>query len=226
GVGALVAIGAGLWGRLPRVVGGVLGWVGLVAVVASGVLLSTEVAWPGYAAAWPVLGSAAVIVAGFSAGRGGAAGLLSWKPAVWVGGLSYSLYLWHWPLLVAATGLWGELGGKKGLLVAAVSFIPAYLSYRFVENPFRFAAPIAKSNKLALSMGANFSMAGVAAGLVLMLMVPQAGTNPQEGQGHTAAGAQAIGSGAEPGAGTVESLATVEWFVPAATQATEDIPPP
>src|SRR5699024_12050111 len=54
GVGALVAIGARWWGRLPRVVGVVLGWVGLVAVVASGVLLSTEVAWPGYAAAWPV----------------------------------------------------------------------------------------------------------------------------------------------------------------------------
>ncbi len=224
GVGALVAIGATWWLRVPRLVAVVLGWAGLVAVIASGVFLSSAVAWPGYAAVWPVLGTAAVIVAGYTSGRAGAAGLLSWKPAVWVGGLSYSLYLWHWPLLVAAAGFWGELGGKRGLLVAGASFIPAYLSYRFVENPFRFAKPIAKSNRLALSMGANFSLAGVAAGLVLMLVVPQVGTNPQEEQ--AAAGAQAVGSGTEPPAGSLASLASVEWFVPAATQATEDIPPP
>ena len=225
GVGALVAIGATWWSRVPRLVAVVLGWAGLVAVVASGVFLDSAVAWPGYAAAWPVLGTAAVIVAGFASGRAGAAGLLSWKPAVWVGGLSYSLYLWHWPLLVAATGIWGELGGKKGLLVAAVSFIPAYLSYRFVENPFRFATPIAKSNKLALSMGANFSLAGVAAGLVLMLVVPQVGTNPQEGQ---AAGAAALRQGgsanAEAPPGSVQSLASIDWFTPQATEATESVP--
>src|SRR5690625_7929099 len=63
GVGALVAVGARGWGGLPRVVGVVLGWVGRVAVVAGGVVLTTEGAWPGYAAAWPVVGSAAVVVA-------------------------------------------------------------------------------------------------------------------------------------------------------------------
>ncbi len=225
GVGALVAIGATWWLRVPRLVAVVLGWAGLVAVIASGVFLSSAVAWPGYAAVWPVLGTAAVIVAGYTSGRAGAAGLLSWKPAVWVGGLSYSLYLWHWPLLVAAAGFWGELGGKRGLLVAGASFIPAYLSYRFVENPFRFAKPIAKSNRLALSMGANFSLAGVAAGLVLMLVVPQVGTNPQEGQ---AAGAAALRQGGsanqEEPPGSVQSLASIDWFTPQATVATSDNP--
>ncbi len=225
GVGALVAIGATWWLRVPRLVAVVLGWAGLVAVIASGVFLSSAVAWPGYAAVWPVLGTAAVIVAGYTSGRAGAAGLLSWKPAVWVGGLSYSLYLWHWPLLVAAAGFWGELGGKRGLLVAGASFIPAYLSYRFVENPFRFAKPIAKSNRLALSMGANFSLAGVAAGLVLMLIVPQVGTNPQEGQ---AAGAAALRQGGsanqEEPPGSVQSLASIDWFTPQATEATASVP--
>src|SRR5690625_7212238 len=96
GLGALVAFGARWWGRLPPVVGVVLGWVGLVAVVASGVVLTTEVAWPGYAAAWPVLGSAAVIVAGFCSGRAGAAGVLAWKPPVWGGGGGWSVYMWPW----------------------------------------------------------------------------------------------------------------------------------
>ncbi len=221
GVGALVAIGAGLWANLPHRAGIALSWSGLVAVLASGVLLTTEVAWPGYAAAWPVLGSAAVIIGGFTSGRAGAAGVLSWKPAVWVGGLSYSLYLWHWPLLIAATGLWGELGAKRGLLVAAFSFIPAWLSFKLVENPIRFATSVARSNRLALSIGLNFSLIGVTAGLVLSLVVPQAPSNPQA---EHASGAAVLDRGdvAEPG--TVASLADVDWFTPEATLATESVP--
>src|SRR5699024_10528321 len=147
-------------------------------------------------------------------------------PAVWVGGLSYSLYLWHWPLLVAATGLWGELGGKKGLVVAAVSFVPAWLSYKLVENPFRFAAPVARSNRLALSLGANFSLVGVAAGWVLMWVVPQVGANPEQEQ--QAQGAAALHHGgsasAEAPPGSVASLASIGWFIPQATQAPESVP--
>src|SRR5690625_8039764 len=85
-------------------------------------------------------------------------------------------------LFRSATGLWGELGGKKGLLVAAFSFIPAWVSYKFVENPFRFATPVARSNRLALSLGANFSLVGVAAALVLMLVVPKVGADPEQEQ--------------------------------------------
>jgi len=221
GLGAMVAIGAGLWQRLPRPVSAVLGWVGLAAVLTSGVFLSTGVAWPGYAALWPVLGSALVIVGGFTSGNAGPAVVLARRPAVWVGGLSYSLYLWHWPLIVAATSLWGELSAGQGALVALLSLLPAWLSYRFVENPFRFAAPVARSNRLALSLGGNFSLTGVAAGLVLMLLVP--GANPQAGQ---AAGAAVLHrtntQSAQPG--SVESLADVEWFTPEAALAPDSVP--
>lgn len=218
GIGAFVAIGAGLWRKVPRIVAIILGWIGLIAVATSGLIVTEEWAWPGYAALWPTLGTAAVIVAGYTSGRAGPAGLLAWQPAVWIGGLSYSLYLWHWPLLVSATAMWGELGAKRGLLVVAFSFIPAYLSYKLIENPIRFAQPVARSNRLALSLGANFSLIGVAAGLALALVVPSSSTPADDLR---AAGAEALGV---QGQGTVESLKEVDWFVPAVTEAVDDRP--
>ncbi|PYF99412.1 Peptidoglycan/LPS O-acetylase OafA/YrhL, contains acyltransferase and SGNH-hydrolase domains [Georgenia satyanarayanai] len=221
GIGAFVAIGATQWGRLPRAVATVLGWAGLATVVLSGLLLTSEVTWPGSAALLPTLGTAAVIVAGFVHGNRGPARLLAWKPAVWVGGLSYSLYLWHWPLIVAATALWGDLGGKRGLLVMAAAVVPAYLSYRFVENPIRFSGSVSRSDGLALSIGANFSLVGVAAGLALVLAVPI--TAPSAG---AASGAAALedGAGQTTGPGSLASLAEVEGFVPAPVDAPDDVP--
>ncbi|MGB7449421.1 MAG: acyltransferase, partial [Ornithinimicrobium sp.] len=157
GVGAFVAIGSTVWTRVPRLVAIPLGWLGLGAVVLSGMMVSAETAWPGYAALLPTLGSAAVIVAGFTSGPAGPAGLLGLRPAVWVGGLSYSLYLWHWPLLISAEAQWGELSAVQGLAVAVSSAVPAYLSYRFVENPLRFAKPLSRSHPLTLSLGMNFT---------------------------------------------------------------------
>ena len=221
GIGALVAIGAATWQRIPRPAAVALGWAGLAAVVTSGFVFSSSTAWPGYAALLPTLGTAAMIVAGYTSGRSGVAGILSWRPAVWVGGLSYSLYLWHWPLIIAATAYWGELGARRGLLVVAASFVPAYLSYKLVENPVRFA-PALKSNRLSLSVGANFTAVGVVAGLMLVLLVPSStgGTGDRQAQG-----ASAIGTGAVPEPGTTASLAEIDWFVPDAVTAVEDVPP-
>ncbi|HEV6952407.1 MAG TPA: acyltransferase family protein, partial [Promicromonospora sp.] len=210
----------------------VLGWLGLVAIAVSGLVFSSSSAWPGYLALVPTLGTAAVIVAGFSAGRWGPAVLLSWRPAVWVGGLSYSLYLWHWPLIICATAYWGELGTKRGLLVMLASFVPAYLSYKLVENPIRFAPALSRSNRLTLSIGANCTLVGVLAGLVLALAVPSTSAAPTgDGEAAGAGVVQQDGTGeegtsapVEGGDGTVESLAGVEWFVPAAVDATSDVP--
>lgn len=209
GIGAFVAIGAARWARLPQRVAVVLGWLGLATVLASGLFLSSSVPWPGYAALAPTLGTAAVIVAGYTSGRAGPAGLLAARPAVWVGGLSYSLYLWHWPLWVAATNQWGDLGAARGLLVMAASFVPAYLSYRFVENPIRFSRPIAASPRTALSIGGNFSLAGAVAGLALVAAIATSGV--PGGDDREPGGAAALASGDA---------------APTATPTTDDAPPP
>ena len=75
-----------------------------------------------------------------------------------------------------------------GLLVTAAAFVPAYLSYRFIENPIRFSRPVARSNFLALSIGANFSLVGVVAGLALVLAVPSSSA----GGGEDSPGAVAL----------------------------------
>ena len=222
GIGALVAIGSLHWSRLPRWSAIALGWAGLIAVILSGLLITAETAWPGYAALLPTLGTAAVIIAGYTSGSAGPAGILARRPAVWVGGLSYSLYLWHWPLLVAAAAYWGGLSPLRGAVIAIGSVIPAYLSYRFVENPIRFSRHL-DSNRLSLSIGANFSAIGVVAGLVLMLAVPTgAGPGPRDASGAAAITENTDEDEARPG--SVESLSLIDSFVPAATEATQDVP--
>jgi peptidoglycan/LPS O-acetylase OafA/YrhL len=222
GVGAGLALAAGACSRLPRTPALVLGWAGLGAIGLSGVLFSTGTPFPGYAAALPVLGAAAVITAGFPVAAGGSASLLGKEPFRWLGRLSYSLYLWHWPLLVVATARWGALSPLTGLAIAVASVVPAWLTFRLVENPFRYSALVARSPRLTLSLGANFSLAGVAAGLALLALVTSvSATNP-------GAGAPALGGAVlredprnDPAGAPVDS---VEWMTPTPAQATSDLP--
>ena len=218
-VGAAAAIGAQHWKRLHRGPAIVIGWLGLAAIAASGALFDASARWPGYRALLPTLGTAAVIVAGFSAGGGGAARLLSWRPMVWVGGLSYSLYLWHWPLLVAATAHWGKLGALRGLGVVAISLLPAWLSHRFVENPIRFSRRVGRSSRFALSLGLGFTLTGAAAGLALWCAVPGHPPSRQP----LALGARALGS--NPGAtASAAPRDHSDTIVPDPMQAPKDIP--
>ena len=215
-VGAAIAIGASQLARMPRAVAVVLGWGGLAAIAAAGLVYSVQTPWPGYAAALPVLGAAAVIATGTAAGRTGPIVLLGTKPFLWVGALSYSLYLWHWPLIVIATYHWGELSVERGLVVAAFSVIPAWITYRMIENPFRHSVTISRSPRLALSIGANATLIGVLAGVFVVLAVPQAAGKPAG----PSPGAAALGSGSNAGA----PVDSVPWITPDPLQATDDVP--
>lgn len=171
GVGAAIAVWAGHLSRLPELMGRCLQIGGLIAIVVAGLTFSSETVFPGYAALLPVLGAAAVIVGGM-AGRdvGGPAQLLNTAPMRWVGDLSYSLYLWHWPLLVFATYLMGEdLRFRYGLLVVLFAFIPAWMSYTYVETPFRDWTLVKESVSRALRAGAALMAVSVLAGLALLV---------------------------------------------------------
>ena len=178
GAGALVALGAGAWARWSPGWGAVLAWVGVAAVVASGFLVDTATPWPGYAALVPVLGTAAVIVGGYTHSRWSPAGLLGTAPMVWIGGLSYSLYLWHWPLLRFWDWQFGPPSVTVGLLIVAASVGPAWLSYRFVESPIRHAKSLSLKPRYALSVGFNFTMVSLVAGLLLTAAASAPNTTP------------------------------------------------
>ena len=190
-IGALVAIGATVWTRIPSRAAALLGWAGLAAIAAGALTQSTATPWPGYAAALPVLGAAAVLVGGFTAGRAGAVAVLGRRPMVWVGGLSYSLYLWHWPMAVAAQTLWP--GDSKALVATvAASVIPSWLAYHYIENPARHARLFSVRAKPALLLGAGLSLTGVLAGLAVVVSTPTAKlADPAQAQGPLVYGSSA-----------------------------------
>ncbi|MGZ4453551.1 MAG: acyltransferase family protein [Nocardioides sp.] len=169
-VGGACAIGIGAAHRLPRAAAVTLGWLGLTAIVASLFVADASSMWPGWLAAVPVLGTAAIIVAG-GAWRDAAPRFLSARPMIGLGALSYSLYLWHWPLLIGERNLAGHAGVWTGLLVVAFSFVPAWLCYRYVEQPTRRSRLLARPRR-AVGLGLVASAAAASCGLVLITAVP------------------------------------------------------
>ncbi|GAA4804807.1 acyltransferase family protein [Nocardioides caeni] len=171
GVGALLAIAAPyLARRLPAAARALLGVLGLAAIVTVMLAYDTSWAWPSTGTLLPVLGAAALILAGGDTGRGaGVTWLLGIRPAVWVGALSYSLYLWHWPLLVAAEGIWGDdLRVRHTLLVVLFSVVPAWLSYRYVENPIRTSGAWAPTGR-ALWLGLGTTLVSIGTGIAVIV---------------------------------------------------------
>ncbi|MEP7301467.1 MAG: acyltransferase, partial [Caldimonas sp.] len=141
GVGALVALQAPR--PLPRPAVQALAAGGLALVLVCVFVPWPEGHFPGAGAAGATLGTAALLFAvhhAHSLGPVGAA--LRSRPAVFFGLISYSLYLWHWPLLAIDRALRVEptpAANRAGLVAAAV--LLAWLSHRFVETPFRRRRP-------------------------------------------------------------------------------------
>jgi len=111
--------------------------IGLVLMIAPIFLYDKETPFPGLAALAPVLGCALAIYSTENE-RTRVATLLSWKPIVFVGLISYSLYLWHWPIFAFATyELLRPLTSLEAFLCVLVAVTAAAISWRFIEQPFR-----------------------------------------------------------------------------------------
>ncbi|UZJ24568.1 acyltransferase [Rhodococcus antarcticus] len=132
---------------VPGVARIVLGWAGLALVLGAALTFTTSSAFPGWIALLPTMGTAMVLFSGSAATGASAPGsvgaLLSVRPATWIGDISYSLYLWHWPVLVfylAASDR--ESPDDLGVvMVLALSLVAAAWSARTVENRFRHVRP-------------------------------------------------------------------------------------
>ncbi len=124
--------------------------IGLLLIVFPMILYDQATTFPGVAAVAPCLGTALVIYSGHSSMVGRA---LSVKPVVFVGLISYSLYLWHWPLLVLTRITYGTAKLPAGAASVAVvaSFALAIISWHYVEKPFRNRRLIDRRQIFALS---------------------------------------------------------------------------
>lgn len=142
GVGALAALVIHRL-RLGPVVSALMGWVGIAGLLVSLFLFSETTVFPGYAAALPVVATALVILAGSRDPNAGAGRILGNRPMQFIGLISYSIYLVHWPLLTIprlATLSDDGLPLWAGLSLAAASVPIGWLLFRFVEQPLRAPA--------------------------------------------------------------------------------------
>jgi peptidoglycan/LPS O-acetylase OafA/YrhL len=124
--------------------------VGLVMLGASIIFINERDSFPGWVALGPTVGTALVIFAGPLAWANRT--ILSWKPVVLVGLISYPLYLWHWPLFSFSRLINEAPRGRFVLdpMLVVSSFVLAYLTYRFVETPIRLVKDRARRRRGAL----------------------------------------------------------------------------
>ncbi len=141
-----------------------LGWAGLAAILTSGVLFTATTPFPGWAALIPTVGTALALRGGTAATRTALARTLAWRPLQELGRLSYSWYLWHWPVLVFAAGLYGELPLATRVALALGSLLLAEASYRLIENPVRHNRWIAARSRRGLGLLAGVTVLSLAVG--------------------------------------------------------------
>jgi hypothetical protein len=111
-----------------------------------------------------------------------------------VGKISYSLYLWHWPFVVFAVAIWGDLSPAWLTLATLASVIPAAISHRLIENPIHHSRILSLKPKRALAVGGICIIAGAGVGLALSVDRVQIDVLP-EGQ---APGAKVLAAGEFP----------------------------
>ncbi|HEY1175682.1 MAG TPA: acyltransferase family protein, partial [Phytomonospora sp.] len=173
GAGALLALSATRLKRLPPAVAAAMGWLGLAAIVLSALAFDDATSYPGFLALLPTAGTVLVLAGGLVPSRGDARLLLARKPAVWIGGLSYGWYLWHWPLLVIGPEALGTRPSLRlSLALSAIALLLAWATLRLVENPLRFHRAFRRRPWRALGAGLGLSASAAAVILVASVFPP------------------------------------------------------
>jgi peptidoglycan/LPS O-acetylase OafA/YrhL len=163
GIGGLLA--AALSGRalgrrrdseavpIPPLARTALAWAGLALIAWTAYTYTGHTPFPGWQALVPVLGTAAVIAAVAPQSAGSPGPILALRPIQWLGNVSYSVYLWHWPLIALVPYVSGDhLGRLDKAVIIVVSLVLAGLTKRYVEDRFRtphWGRPLIKPFALA-----------------------------------------------------------------------------
>ena len=174
-LGGMLAVSTG-WRYMPSRLRSVLGVLGIFSIAAACWSYGATTAFPGYAALLPTVGAALVIIAGRTEAYWSADRLLGTAPFQYLGDISYSLYLWHWPVII----YFGQLTGRKisfldGLVILAVSCLLAHLTKMLIEDPFRKAGRhSARSRSYILAALCVVASLVVAAGILIRIDLAKA----------------------------------------------------
>jgi peptidoglycan/LPS O-acetylase OafA/YrhL len=175
GAGGLVAVGVGSFDRVPQAIraaaGQLLafaGWGALAALITAAIVIdSVSTSYPGLAAIVPTIAGVLLIASGQE--RTGPGVLLRLAPVRFLGKISYSLYLWHWPILILG-GIWlvgplDTMSTPQALVLAGLAVPVAAASWLLIEEPFRRGRiPLPRPSRV------------VGVGLAAMLAVAVAGS--------------------------------------------------
>ena len=174
-VGALIATAA-----LPKITSRMLrelvAFAGIAAIAYAAFYFTKTTVFPGVNALLPVFGAAALIYCapGTLTGR-----LLETPLMVGIGLISYALYLWHWPLIVFAEYISGiRLAGYSSVAVILLSVCAAYLSWRFIERPFRSDASFDRRFIFASTGVATATLAVASLAMLMMQGWPSRFSEP------------------------------------------------
>lgn len=153
--------------KMPVGYGLALGWLGILAILGSGHLISGS-NFPGYIGLVPVMGTATALVAGAELPHRGVGVLLGSAPLQFLGTLSYSWYLWHWPFLVFSAAIVPKIAIAGKASAAAASLAVAWITHHFVENPIRFHPYLLKAPGLSLCLAAALTFCSLSAAFLSM----------------------------------------------------------
>jgi len=166
-----------LWQQRPKL-GSALAWLGLAMIAGAYLSFSEDGPFPGFLALLPVAGTVLLLLAGAAGVRNGPSAILALPPLQWVGKLSYSLYLWHWPVIVYAAMLVPDLSPLQRLGCLALTLVLSLFTYHVIENPIRRNRWLMANAARALVPAAALTVAGVVAAyanarLVMHALDPQ-----------------------------------------------------
>ncbi|WP_405217617.1 acyltransferase family protein [Agrococcus sp. Ld7] len=205
---------------------GAIAAVALAVGVASFVWLDTTMPFPGTIAWWPTLATAVVLWAGGADSRGLVHRMLGGRAIQWVGAISYSVYLWHWPLIVLSNPYDkpAELLSWRSLWLVAATLVLAWLTWRFVEEPLRKRSPRLPwaSVRGGLLVGAACLAVTLTVAGSMRVAAPALAQEPDyPGPAALTAGGEAIGEGE-----TADAVASLErdGYVPAPEDFQADLP--
>ena len=166
GAGALLAMFGSKVSRIKSVNRELFGWVGLVIIVVTGLIYDSKTLFPGYAAGLPVVATILLIVSGDNS-KFGPSRLLELRVFQWLGSRSYSLYLWHWPILIVARSAnKAELTAIQIALCMLATLLLAELSFKFVEQPIHKVPRFLNNTNRSLVFGALLIVIGLGASFI------------------------------------------------------------
>jgi len=154
-LGALIAVSTGSLRRMPTAVARTMSWLGLGAILTAAVVFTSATSYPGWLVAVPVTGAGLVVAGGAVGASMGAESVLRLRPFQLLGLISYSLYLWHWPVLIMAMEWRGVavLPTMDNVVLVLVALALSIGTYVVVENPVRHSRTLVARPRTSVALG-------------------------------------------------------------------------